>query len=417
MQRAVQLWSYNYEPEPTGIAPVSAALARGLSDLGWRVDVVAAHPHYPEPKWGTRLVPYVERRGGIRVVRLPLWVGRGTPSQRIRQELSYASLLSAAAPLTGPPLIPRPVAKIVASPSFPALLPAMVNARARRLPWILWLHDLLPDGAAATGQIAEGGAVMRASRWLERTAYRNADEIVTLSAPFVANLLAKGVPKRKLSLIYDPTTRGFPDTAAGDEARRSKSLLCMGNIGHSQGLAPIVRAFEASDAAATFVITGTGVAAPAVAAERRSDRVQLRGVVPDDELDQLLRTSAIGVVTQSYEGSEFNLPSKLMVYMAYGLPILAAVNPAGEVARLVEESKAGWVVDSSRPEDFPQIVSRLSGDPGELAARGAAARAYATENFSPRGFAKQFDRLLTSVVARKDPGRTARIDAESSGRV
>jgi len=93
----VQLWSYNYDPEPTGIGPVSKVLAEGLRSRGHHIEVVAAHPHYPVPRWGKRKLPY-----------------------------------------------PRAVA----------------NARARRLPWLLWLHDILPDGAAATG-IVESGFVPR----------------------------------------------------------------------------------------------------------------------------------------------------------------------------------------------------------------------------------------------------------------
>ncbi len=59
-------------------------------------------------------------------------------------------------------------------------------------------------------------------------------------------------------------------------------------------------------------------------------------------------------MTQRYEGTEFNIPSKLMNFMAYGLPMLAAADPKGEVARIVHESGGGWVVDSSHPENFPQ---------------------------------------------------------------
>ena len=67
----IQLWSYNFDPEPTGIGIVSTAWARGQRDLGHQVEVVAAHPHYPEPRWGTRLMPYREIRDGIDVLRLP----------------------------------------------------------------------------------------------------------------------------------------------------------------------------------------------------------------------------------------------------------------------------------------------------------------------------------------------------------
>src|SRR3954447_93241 len=197
----IHLWSYNYDPEPTGIAPVSKVLAEGLRERGHTVEVVAAHPHYPEPRWGTRLAPYREARNGIPVIRLPLWIGRESAGERYRQELSFMLAQTIAAPALGSPDV-----LVSASPSFPALLPAMLNAGARRTPWVLWLHDILPDGAAATGLVEEG-AVLRAARRLERAAYRRADRIVVLSRAFTANLTAKGVPENKIDLIYDPATR------------------------------------------------------------------------------------------------------------------------------------------------------------------------------------------------------------------
>lgn len=163
----IQLWSYNYDPEPTGIGPVSRVLAEGLRDRGHQMDVVAAHPHYPVPRWEPCRRPYREMRNGIPVLRLPLWIGRASTSERYRQELSFMAAQFAALPALG-----RPDVLVATSPSFPALLPAMVNARARRIPWILWLQDILPDGAATTG-LVKPGLVMAAARRLERTAYRN----------------------------------------------------------------------------------------------------------------------------------------------------------------------------------------------------------------------------------------------------
>src|SRR5438270_2608074 len=85
----IQLWSYNYDPEPTGIGPVSTVWARGLRDRGHRVQVVAAHPHYPAPYWGRRMRAYCEERDGISVFRLPLWMGRESTLARYRQELTF----------------------------------------------------------------------------------------------------------------------------------------------------------------------------------------------------------------------------------------------------------------------------------------------------------------------------------------
>jgi colanic acid biosynthesis glycosyl transferase WcaI len=393
----VQLWSYNYDPEPMGIGPVSTVLARELAGLGHDVAVVAAHPHYPEPRWGHRWRPYREVRDDIPVLRLPLIIGRGSAAQRYRQELSFMLSQLVATPFCG-----RPDVFVSASPSFPALLPAMLNARARRIPWVVWLHDILPDGAAATGLIDEGGLAVRAARRLEASAYRAARRIVVLSRAFTDNLVAKGVPAEKINLIYDPATRHPGSEGADDGSGDGLRILSMGNIGYSQGLTGLLRAFEQSELPADtrLAVTGSGVAAPDARAEVRTDRIEMLGVVDDERLEVELRRADVAFVSQRYEGAEFNIPSKLMNFMAYGLPVLAAVNPSSEVARLVREAGAGWVVDSSDPQSFPREVARLRGARDEVRERAQASAEFAAQHFAQRQFGRHFDKLLREVAAR-----------------
>jgi colanic acid biosynthesis glycosyl transferase WcaI len=374
---------------------VSRTGAHALRALGHDVSVVAAHPHYPEPRWGTKVVPYREVRDGVPVLRLPLWIGKASTKERLRQEATFMAAQFAAIPALG-----RPDLAVVVSPSFPALLPAIVGNAARRTPWILWLHDILPDGAAATGLLEEQGMVLKASRRLEKSAYRHADRIVVLSNAFTDNLTAKGVPEDKIRLIYDPATR-VPREPVEARASTTPRILSMGNIGYSQGLASLIAGFEADPDVAgrdvTLTITGNGVAADDVRAEIRTDRIKMLGVVDDDTLEHELRTADIALVTQHYEGGEFNIPSKLMNFMAYGLPVLAAVNPKGEVARIIEASGAGWVVDSSDPTALPQAVARIKADPDDQRAKSIKARAYAEEHFTVEGFAKRFDQVIGEV--------------------
>jgi colanic acid biosynthesis glycosyl transferase WcaI len=391
----VQLWSYNYDPEPMGIGPVSTVWAKGLRDLGHDVEVVAAHPHYPDPVWGRRARPYREVRDGIPVLRLPLMIGRASTAQRYRQELTFMLSQSAATPF-----LRRPEVLVSASPSFPALLPAMLNARARRVPWVIWLHDILPDGATVTGLVDETSPTIKAARRLERSAYRAARKIVVLSRAFTDNLVAKGVPEDKIQLIYDPATRA-PDSTEVDRDAAGLQILSMGNIGHSQGLTNLVRAVDSSDLPddVRLVITGSGVAADEARAEVRTDRVRMVGVLDDTELETELKRANVALVTQRYEGGEFNIPSKLMNFMAYGLPVLAAVHPGGEVARIVREAEAGWVVDSSDPDSLPREIARLREAKDEIAERAAASRAFAERHFSQDAFAKHFDVLLRELAS------------------
>jgi colanic acid biosynthesis glycosyl transferase WcaI len=337
------------------------------------------------------------------VLRLPLWIGRGSAAERYRQELTFM-----AAQASATPFLPRPDVLVSASPSFPALLPAVANVRARKIPWVLWLHDLLPDGATATGLVDEGGTVMKFARRLESAAYRAADSIVVLSRAFTDNLVAKGVPEEKIELIYDPATR-VPDRLAAPAARHEGlRILSMGNIGHSQGLTALVRAFEGyPEVRANLVITGTGVAADEARAEITTNRVQMLGLVDDEHLESELNGAEVALVSQRYEGSEFNIPSKLMNFMAYGLPILAVVNPSGEVARIVTESGAGWVVDSSNPDAFPREAARLATANQEVRRRAAAALRYAEQHFTQAGFAERFEQTLLSVTGSRSEMRVA----------
>jgi colanic acid biosynthesis glycosyl transferase WcaI len=391
----IQLWSYNYEPEPTGIGPVSATWAKAMRELGHEVDVVAAHPHYPAPAWGRARRPYREVRDGISVLRLPLWIGRDSSGARIRQELSYTLSHSVALPALG-----SRDAVVAVSPSFPALMPAILQSRLRRRPWVLWLQDIIPDAATAVGLVHDG-RFLKAARAFERGAYGSADRIVVIARSFEENLARKGVPREKMTRIYNFATR--PLAEEGRTTQRDRPLvLTMGNIGHSQALGPLVEAFERSEEMreqeVDFVLVGDGVAAAEVRSKVQTDRVRLPGLVDTAALERYLTQASLAVVSQGYEGAEFNVPSKLMNFMAYAIPVIASVRPGSEAARIVEEAGCGWVTDSSDPDAFPRCVAAALAQPEEAGRRGAAGLRYAREHFTPEASARKFERVLAEVT-------------------
>jgi colanic acid biosynthesis glycosyl transferase WcaI len=400
----LQLWSYNYDPEPCGIAPLSTVLAGSLRDRGHDVSVVAAHPHYPEPLWGRRIRPYRELRDGIPVLRLPLWIGRETSAERVRQEVSFV-----AAKMVSLPALERPDLVIAVSPSFPALSAAMVYSRARRVPWVMWLQDILPDGAATTG-IMDDGRLLRASRKLEHAAYASASHIVVISDSFKDNLVAKGVPERKITRLYNPCTRDAERPVASGDIPEPR-LLNLGNIGHSQGLVDIVRAFERSEELASqrarLAFAGTGVAAEEVERAVTTDRVDMRGVLFGDELEAEIQRATVGIVSQRADLAEFNVPSKLMNLFRYGVPVIASVRPGSEVDRLVRRSGGGWVTDAARPDEFARAAAEAIANPTDRRHRGAAGFAFAEANLTPATAAALFESVIGEIVERGAEPREA----------
>jgi colanic acid biosynthesis glycosyl transferase WcaI len=394
----IQLWTYNYDPEPTGIAPLSRVWALAMRDRGHSVEIVAAHPHYPEPLWGRRLRPYREERDGLRVTRLPLWAGRATLTARLRQELSFTGALSAAAPFLG-----KPDVFVVVSPSFPALGPAMINARVRGVPWVLWLQDILPDGAAVSGLLEEERLAVRAARRFEGAAYRSAARVVVISDTFRQNLLHKAVPDEKILRIFNPASRpvrAHPRDVADVDDRL---VVNMGNIGHSQNLEAVVRAIQASPQLAAddvrFVMAGDGVAAADVRAQIDSPRIRITGLLGPDELGDLLRRAAVGIVSQRPRDNDFNVPSKLMNFMGAGIPVVASVDHRSEVARILRESGGGWLTSSATVEtELASVLEAALADPAERERRGALALRFARDNFDPRHVAERFEAVLSNAV-------------------
>jgi colanic acid biosynthesis glycosyl transferase WcaI len=150
------------------------------------------------------------------------------------------------------------------------------------------------------------------------------------------------------------------------------------------------------------------VASTDVRAARRTDSVELRGLLSAEELRDELGRATLGVVSQRPDVAEFNLPSKLMNYMARGLPVLAAVRTDSEVAALLEESGAGWITDCADPREFAARAAEVVRDRSELARRGEAGLEYAREHFAPERSAELYERVLLEAVGLSATRRPAR---------
>ena len=359
-------------------------MAREMRDLGLKVSVVAAHPFYPDPcHWEPRRRPTRNVEEGIPVTRLPIYTGRAGVGQRVMQEVSHAAVLTVAAPFLG-----RPDLMIAVSPPFLDLIPAMLFAKLRRIPWILWLQDILPDGATATGMVEEGTSI-RLARRLEMAAYRSASEIVVIADSFVDNLKRKGVPGSKLTRIYNPATVEDEVFARPIQVGNGRTVLTMGNIGFSQNLHSVVRAFEADrglrEKNVEFVLAGDGAAADRVREVTQSDRTRVTGYLDWPELERELGRASLAVVSQKYpnDSLDFNVPSKLMNFMARGLPVLAVVRPHSEVARIIRDSGCGWLVDADQLERLGGTIRGALDDEAGRIERGARGKAFAERNFRP----------------------------------
>jgi colanic acid biosynthesis glycosyl transferase WcaI len=394
----IQLWSSNYAPEPTGIGPLAAVWATGLQRRGHEVTVLAAHPHYPEPAWDRPLRPVRRRDAGVRVLRVPLRVGHRSAKERMLQDATLSVSCAAVSPL-----LPAADVVVAATPCFPALGVAAAHARLRRTPFVVQVHDILPDGAIATGLLPEGRLASVLGRY-ERACYATASKIVVISKNAQANIVGKGVPAERVEHIHESATNPVAaDPQASGEADRPV-VFTMGNVGLTQNLEAVVRAFEADDRLAAMgaelVIAGDGVQGDAVRAAIRTDRVRVTGILGPEALDAEARRATVALVSQTSPNVEFNTPSKLMNLMARGLAVVAAVREDSEVGHVLRDSGAGDVVPSDRvaTDLGPALVQALSDDERRRE-QARASLVYAGRMFSTDRVLDRWEALVAGTAA------------------
>jgi len=288
---------------------------------------------------------------------------------------------------------------VVALPSLMAVPGAALYARIHRIPWVAWLHDIVSSAAAVTGLMDEGAA-LKAVRRLERFAFSDSDRVITISNSFSRQLIDSGVPSEKVERIYGGTSleMGSPRTSQPD----NRSVIVIGNIGLTQNLAELARAFQRSrrlrELGAELRVTGDGVEAPSVREVAADGHVEMLGVVPRERLIAELDDARIAIVSQHPDVRDFNLPSKITTYMARGVPVLAVVNPETEAAEIVRASGAGWVCESGDLEGACSRLAELLEDDEALSRASAAGLAFAAEHFEASAVAARFERSLAELV-------------------
>jgi len=402
----ILFFSHYFPPEVNAPANRTYEHCRRWSAAGHRVTVVTCAPNCPDgvlyPGYRNRLFQS-ETVDGIRVVRV--WTYLAANKGLVRRVLNYLSYMVAAV-LASPFLGPHDVV-VATTPQFFCGWAGALAGWLVRKPLVLEVRDLWPDSIAAVGAI-RSRRVLRALEWLEQRLYRAARQVVTVGPGYRRELLAKGVPAERISVITNgvPLERFAPQApvrALAAELGLAGKFVCsyIGTVGMAHGLEVVLDAAERlrhrTDLA--FLVVGDGARREAL--ERERERRGLANVVftgrqprermpsfisiTDAALIHLRRTPLFATV----------LPSKLFEAMAGGCPVLLGVE--GDAADVVRSAGAGLAFPPEDPDALAQALAHLCDHPDEARRMGANGRACVRQNFDRRVLADQYLDLLVAL--------------------
>lgn len=417
----ILVYSYNYHPEPIGIAPLMTELAEGLAARGHQVRVVTGMPNYPE----RRIYPHYrgkwydnELRNGVQIQRSYVWI-RPKPNllARILLDGSFVvtSFLQA---LRGW----RPDVILYTAPPLPVCVPCVLLSWLYSCPIVLNLQDILPEAAIRLGLVRNQRAIC-VFEALEKFAYRSATQICVIAEAFRENLLAKGVPAEKLVCIPNWVDTDFIRVLPRQNAFRQAHdlqnkfvVMYSGNIGLTQGLETVVRAAaklrHLPDI--VFVIVGETEALAqlrSICQTHDAPNLRLLPFEPRSRLPEMLAAADVGLIVQKRNVVSFNMPSKIQVILASSRPIVASVPIDGTAARAVLESGGGIVIEPEQPDRLAETLLQLYHDSHRAQQLGQQGRRHAIDCYDFQQALSQYEALFAKLSGQP---RAARIEAPAA---
>ena len=247
---------------------------------------------------------------------------------------------------------------------FSALWSKLTGARV-----VLDLHDLMPDFYAARFDKPLDSWPVRLVIWQERLSCAFANEVITVTETWRQTLIARGIPAQKITVVmnvahdklFSPTP-DVPGAASVNGSNGHFNVIYHGTLTQRYGVDLIVKAIDQvrSDIDGVHLsILGGG--------DFREELLELveqldldehvdfsQGFLPTAELPDLIRQADAGVVpNRSDVFTGALLPTKLLEYIALGVPVIAARTPG--IDSYFDDS----MIEFFAPEDVTGLAESL----------------------------------------------------------
>ena len=199
---------------------------------------------------------------------------------------------------------------------------------------------------------------------VERTIFPKLRTVFTVSEPIAAHYSEKyGVHVHVLRNL--PLRKDVQHSLA----LVNKIILYQGAVNMNRGLEELVLAMKHIDHAKLMIIGDGDVFQEVerlVLVNELSEKVQLLGKVPFEQLDALTQTATIGVSLEKGDSMSYHysLPNKIFDYIKNGIPILVSALP--ETMKLVNQYGLGKTIESITPHNIAVTLQEMLSDEHEL---------------------------------------------------
>ncbi len=392
-----------YEPEKIAYTHLERDLIEGLISAGHKVKIICPTPTRgidDETRVKYKNVKFEEKYNGSVVV------NRFMAPQEGRNPIIRAFRYLWCNFRTYQIAIKNKDIDIVFSNSTPPTQGALSGLVARKLskrkgekvPFIYNLQDVFPDSLVNSNLSKKGSILWKIGRKLEDFTYNHADKIILISQGFKRNVLAKGVPVKKVEVISNwidlnsvhPVDRRDNKliTEFGFDPRKF-IVVYAGNFGAAQGadiILKVARQMKEYDGI-QFVIFGGGPYFEDAKKEAEDlSNVFVHELMPQDRISEVYSLGDVALITCKAGTGKAGMPSKTWSIMACNTPIIASFDKDSDLSDVIRDSGAGECVEPESIDDLKKaIISKYTHN-----IKGLDLREYVKENASRKFCVSRF---------------------------
>jgi glycogen synthase len=303
----------------------------------------------------------------------------------------------------------------------PALcgLAAVRAGRRLGIPVVYEIRAFWEDAAVGNGTGSQGSLRYRLTRALENHVVREADRVVTICQGLGADLVARGVPADKLSIMPN----GVDLELFGQPPMRDASLATELGLGEGpvigfigsfydyEGLDDLIAAMPLllhSHPDARLLLVGGGPMADALASQAAASpaasAIRFVGRVPHDQVERYYALADIMAYPRKASRlTDLVTPLKPLEAMAQG-KLVAASNVGGH-RELMEDGVTGTLFAPDDPSACAAALARLLDRREEWGAMRDAARDHVARNHDWAANVQRYQAVYQSLLGRSLDGR------------
>jgi len=262
--------------------------------------------------------------------------------------------------------------------------------------------------------MVSNGALFRVLMAMEKVAHQRADTVVVLSEDMARTVRMRGLRGANIEVMNNFVLEQVSSIAelspefdrAFNPMNDVYRVLFAGNHGLFQGLEHVVEAAQilASNPQIQFHFVGEGLAKRALiqqAGDLVGRTVFFHPYVPVEVAFEIMRRVDLGLVTLQENIYKVAFPSKTMMLLTAGLPLLVAVEPESELSHYVRSEELGYTCP---PNDAAALAAAVQADAAaslDRIARRERIRAHAEAKFGLKPNLDRWTRLLERIEMRR----------------